>query len=340
MYGPNQVGELIIGNSAAASADLQTFIASAANQSIRVFDDTGAAVAVNVPFKVYQKTAEDASKNLNYEFSDTIDPKYVEKVTLKEYSPEIQKVVKVAGFTGNVLANTTYEVEIRLYNDGGSLSPENFAVIQGFYVTGPSVVGVTDVIIRDGVLSSLQKNLTRRGNSEFVLTTDASPVGFTVTGKYQDVVPGKIIGKQIEFEVTPKVYQNVQDLTQPNQNLGLLTATTTVGNNPGSGTGKYAVNYEWFVKGYKYEVYRTTGYPADFATPYYASIGGFYNTIHIKYYTPRKETSVERQYKVLTILVDKVTNLPASNAATNTILSSIRTAVGTNAVVPANLAVA
>lgn len=339
MYGPNQVGELIIGNTAAASADLQTFIASAADKSIRVFDDTGAAVAAGVNFKVYQKTAGDASKGLNYEFSDTIEPRHVERVTLKEYAPEVQKVVKVAGFTGNVLANTTYEVEIRLYNDGGSLSPENFATIQGFYVTGPSVTGITDVIIRDGVLSSLQKNLTRRGGFEFVLTTDASPVGFTITGKAQTVVPGKIIGKQIEFDVIPKVYQNVQDLTQPNQNLGLLTATTTVGNNPGSGTGKYAVNYEWFVKGYKYEVYRQTGYPADFATPYYASIGGFYNIITVIYYSVRKAVSVERQYKVLSILVDKVTNVPASNAATNTILTSIRTAVGTYAVVPANLAV-
>ena len=340
MFGPNQVGELIIGNAAATETTAQTFIATAADKRLKVLSADGTNVAANVPFKVLQKTAGDAGKGLNYEFSDVINPRYVEKVTLSTYLAETQKAVKIAGFTGNVLANHTYEVEIRLYNDGGSLSPENFAVIQGFYVTGASIAAETATTIRDGVLNSLRKNLIKRGDSEFVLTTDASPLGFTITGKAQAVVPGKIIGKQIEFDAIAKVYQNIQDLTQPQQNLGLLTATVSATANPGSGTGKYAVNYEWFVKGYKYEVYRQTGYPADFATPYYASIAGVYNTIHIKYYQPRVETSVERQYKVLTILIDKVTDTLANNAATNSVLTDIRTAVGTNATVPANLAVA
>ena len=57
------------------------------------------------------------------------------------------------------------------------------------------------------------------------------------------------------------------------------------------------------------------------------------------YFSPRKETSVERQYKVLTILVEKATDTPANNAATNAVLADLRTAIGTLATVPANLAV-
>lgn len=335
MYGPNQVGDVIIGNAVASETTAQAFIATASDKEIKVFSADGTAVAANVPFKVLQSTSGDATKGLNFEFSDVVNPKYVDKVTVKAYAPEVQKVVAVEGFTGNVLANHTYEVEIRL---GSDLSPENFEVIQGFYVTGANITAVTATTIRDGVLSSLRKNLLKRGDSEFVTATQASPLGFTVTGKAQAVVPGKKEGRMIQFDVRAKVYQNIQDLTQAQQNLGLLTTTVTVLPNPGSGTGKYAVNYEWFVKGNKYEVYRTTGYPADFATPYYASLAGLYNIITVIYFTPRNETSVERQYKVLSILIDKGTDSLANNANTNTILTAIRTAVASNAIVPANLA--
>lgn len=335
MFGPNQVGELIIGNSAPASADVQAFITSAADKSIRVFSENGTAAAANVPFKVLQKTAGDSAKGLNYEFSDVVDPKNVEKVTLSTYLAETQK--SVTATVGTATANTTYEIEVRLYNDGGSLSPENFAVIQGYYVTGTSAE--TSTAIRDGLLSSLQKNLVRRGNYELVVAT-SSTNAITITGKFQNVVPGKIIGKQIEFDVQGKSFTNVYDTTQPTYNGGLVTVATTATNNPGWGTAKFAINYEWFVKGYKYEVYRQTGYPADFNTPYYASAAGVYNTIQLKYYSERTDTSVERQYKSLTILVDKVTDTLANNAATNTVLTSIRTAINGNAIVPANLAVA
>jgi len=335
MFGPNQVGELMIGNAAATETTAATFITSADDKELAVVSGTGAAVAANVPFKVLQKASAIPGA---VEFSDIIDPKYVEKVTLSAYAAEVQKSVTVSGFTGNVLANTTYEVEVRLYNDGGSLSPENFAVIQGFYVTGSNIAAETATTIRDGLLSSLRKNLIKRGDSEFVTATIASPIGFSITGKAQTVVPGKKIGKQIEFDVIAKTYPNAYDLTSITQNTGLLTTTVTANNNPGSGTGKWAVNYEWFVKGYKYDPARQVGYPADFATPYYASASGVYNVIHIRYFTPRVETSVERQYKVLTIAIDKVTDTLANNAATNTILTSIRTAVASNATVPSNLA--
>jgi hypothetical protein len=335
MFGPNQVGELLIGNSASTETTIQGFIANAADRALRVFSDTGTAVAANLPFEVFQKTTGDATKGLNYEFSDTVDPRYVERVTVGTYLPETQKRVTCTVATPTV--NTTYEIEVRLYNDGGSLSPENFAIIQGFYVTGSTTETATQV--KDGLVSSLQKNLMKRGNFELsVVSTGAST--FTIEGKFQKVVPGKIIGKQIEFDVLGKSYSNAFDVTLITQNTGLVTVALTTAPNPGNGTAKHAINYEWFVKGYKYEVYRQTGYPADFSTPYYASATGLYNTINIVYYTPRKETSVERQYKVLTIMIDKGTDTLANNAATNAILTSIRTAVGTNAVVPANLPVA
>jgi hypothetical protein len=333
MFGPNQVGELMIGNAAATETTAATFIATADDKELTVVSDSGAAVAANVPFKVLQKAAAAVG---GYEFSDIVDPKYVEKITLSTYLAEVQKSVDVAGFTGNALANTTYEVAIRLYS-GSGLSPENFDTIQGFYVTGSTVETAT--AIRDGLLSSLRKTLIRRGDSEFVTTANASPLGFTIAGKPQTNVPGKKDGRQIEFDVVVKTFPNAFDLTSITQNTGLLTATTTVGNNPGSGTAKWLTNYEWFVKGMKYSPERQVGYPADFATPYYGSSSSVNNVIQIRYYTPRKETIVERQYKVLTIAIDKGTDTLANNAATNTILTRIRTAVASNAIVPANLAV-
>jgi len=334
MYGPNQVGELIIGNAVATETTAKTFIATASDKEIKAVSESGVVIADGLPFKYLQKTGGSAAKGLDYEFSDIIDPALIEKITLKEYAAEVQKVVTAT--VGTAIANTTYEIEVRLYNDGGSLSPENFAIIQGFYVTGSSAE--TTTAIKDGLLLSLQKNLIKRGNFELAVVSTGAGT-FTITGQAQTAVPGKIIGKQIEFDVLGKSFLNAYDTTQPTPNTGLVTVATTTAASPGSGTGKFAVNFEWFIKGMKYEVYRQTGYPADFATPYYASASGIYNTIQIIYYSTRKQTSVERQYKVLTVLVDKVTNVVANNAATNTVLANLRTSVGTRVAVPADLAV-
>ena len=298
MFGPNQVGEVIIGDSYSGSVNVQAFITSAVTGAIQVFSADGLAVAAKKPFKLYQATAGDPLKNLDYEFSDTINPIYVEKITAKNYAAEVQKQVTFTVATAT--PDVTYELEIRLYNDGGSLSPENFAVIQGFYVSNAADTTTT---IRDGLLQSLNYNLIKRGKSEFV-TAAAGANQITVTGKYQDVVPGKIIGKQIEFDALGKSYSNAFSLANISVNLGLLTVATTVQPKFGNGTGKQAVNYEWFVKGYKYDPARQVGYPADFDTPYYADKTAFYDTINIIYYSPRKETSVERQYKVLTIFCE------------------------------------
>ena len=188
--------------------------------------------------------------------------------------------------------------------------------------------------IRDGLKTSLQYNLTERGAGEVALA-DVSTNAISVTGVAQVAVAGKITGRQIEFDVTGKSFDN----TAVNQtNTLLVTVATSATNFPGVGTGKYAVNLEWFTKGYKYDVYRQTGYPADFTerVPMYASAGSTYNVIHIKYKDSRNSPTVEEQKKVLTILVVK-TNL-ASNAATNGVLADLRTVLGAGNV-PADLAV-
>lgn len=335
MFGPNQVGELIVGNAYASQTTVPTFVASAANKEIKVLSKDGTVVTANKPFFLVQKTAGDSAKGLNYEFSDKLDPQYVDKVTLQPYLAEVGKAVKVDGFAvgGVVAAKRTYQVEIRVENQ---LSPENFEVISGYYVTGEVLGSDTATTVRDGVLSSLNKNLGRRGNGEFIATADTT--GILVTEKIQSNIPGKIDGRKLLFTVTGKVFDNVSN--GYNSNLGLLTSTQTVAPVWGNGTGKFATNFEWFVKGYKYDADRWLGYPADFMerTPFYTSKTGIYNVIQIKYYSPRNETIQERQYKVLTILVEKAADTNPNNAATNSVLADLRTALGT-AKVPANLAV-
>lgn len=334
IYGHNQVGELIIGNAVASETTIATFIATASDQEIKVLSADGTAPAAGDDFKVLQKTAGSAAKGLNYEFSDIVKVGKVDSCTVVTYLAETLKQVTVDGFTGNVVANTTYSVDIRITNDGGSLSPENFVTIPGYYVTGASVVGITDQIIQDGIIASLNYNLARRGGFEVTVATVNADT-FTVTGQAQTAVPGKIIGKQIEFDVVAKQFLNTS-LTH--ENLGLLGTTINAVNNPGRATGKYAVNLEWFNKGYKYEVYRQTGYPADFASPSYASAAGIYNAIHLKYYDDRISPGLEKQYKLLTILVDKGTDTLANNANTNLVLDDLTTIL-TSAIVPANLPV-
>jgi len=336
MFAPNQVGELIVGNAVATETTVPTFIATASDKEIKLLSKDGTAPTEGKPFYFLQKTAGDSSKNLNYEFSDKINPRYVEKITCKAYLADVMKAVKIDGFAvaGVVAAQRTYEVEIRVENQ---LSPENFEQIVGYYVTGEVIGSDTATTVRDGVLASLNKNLARRGNSEFTAVADGT--GILITEKAQLNVPGKIAGRRLIFTATGKVFNNVSN--GYNSNLGLLTSTQTVAPVFGNGTGKFATNFEWFVKGYKYDADRLTGYPADFGdrTPYYTTKTGVYNTIQIKYYEPRNETSVERQYKVLTILVDKVTDTLANNAATNSVLADLRTVMIDDTLVPADLAV-
>jgi len=330
VFGPNQVEEPIIGNAYATETTVATFIASASDKEIKVLSADGSAPASGENFKVLQKTAGSAAKGLNYEFSDVVKADKVDKVILATYLAATEKAIVFSSFPTPV-ANTNYAIEIRLYNDGGTLSPENFATIPGYYVTGATAPTVAALIA--GLADSLSANLTKRGGGEISVTYDATTL--TLTGLAQTVVPGKITGRQIEFDATSKVIA-IGSVTGENTSTIAKAVTQS---NPGRGTGNYAVNLEWFAKGYKYEVYRQTGYPADFNTPYYASIAGVYNVIHIKYYDDRISPTVEKQPKVLTILIDKVTDTLANNASTNSVLADLTTILGASKV-PAALPVA
>ena len=306
--GRNPIEDLLIGNAAATETTSDAFVASASDKELKVLSADGTAPASGKDFKVFQKTAD------GIEYSGVIIPSKVEKVVVAEYAPEVQKEVTVSGFTGSAAADTTYIVEARLFTDGGDLSPENFSVVSGYYVSGASVPSDADV--QAGIIESLNNNLKLRGDNELVVAVvDAD--SFTITGKFQSVVPGRNIGKQVDFEVAAKVYDNVS-LT--NDNLGTLSAAVTQVGSTGSGTGKYAVNREWFIKGFKYEVFREVSYPANFNTPYYADPNGQYNVIHIRYYDDRESPGIEKQSKVLSILVD------GAVAGVNAILADLRTA--------------
>lgn len=334
MFSPNQVGELLIGNAAATETTVATFIATAPDKRLKVLSKDGGNVGVGKPFYVLQKATGIPG---GLEFSDKVDPRSIDKITVKTYEAEVLGSFKIDGFAvaGTVAAKRTYEIEIRVENQ---LSSENFDVIAGYYVTGQVLGSDTATTVRDGLLKSLNKNLLLRGDKEFTAVADGT--GISITEKFQNNRPGKIEGRKLLFTIRGKVFENVP--TNGNSsNLELLTVTLVTDAKPGNGTGKWATNYEYFTKGVKYDPTRDFGYPANFGdiTPYYASKLGIYNTIQIKYFAPRTETSVERQYKVLTIILDKVTNTLANNAATNLVLADIRTAVGTFATVPADLAV-
>ena len=334
MITPNQVGEILIGNAVATETTVPTFIASASDKELKVLSKDGTDVAAKKPFYILQKA--DAIPG-GFEFSDKVDPKYVEKVTCTTYSAEVLGSYKVDGFNtaGVVAAKRTYEVEIRLEDQ---LSPENFTTIQGYYVTGQVLGSDTATTVRDGVLLSLNKNLSNRGANEF--TAVANGTGILITEKYQPNRVGRDTGRKLRFTIKGKVFENVP--TNDNgSNLNLLTTTQITAPYIGTGTGKWVTNAEYVLKGFKYDPSREYGYPANFGnlTPTYASKSGVYNLIHIKHYVPNTSVGVERQYKVLTIAVDKGADTLANNANTNAILTSIRTAVDTYATVPANLPV-
>lgn len=334
MFGPNQVGELIVGNAVASQTTVATFVSSALDKQVKVLSKDGTIVTAGKPFHLLQSTSGNAAKGLNFEFSDKIDPRYIDKITLKAYEPEVLKVVKVDGFAvaGTVAVQRTYEIEIRLEDE---LSPENFTTIPGYYVTGEVIGSDTATTVRDGIIASINKNLARRGNSEF--TVAANGTGISVTEKYQENQPGKIDGRKLGFSVVGRVFNNISN--GYNSNLGLLTSVILTAGKTGNGTGKFATNYEYFVKGMKYDPANAFNFLTQFAVPFYASKTGVYNTIQIKYYGAINNVITERQYKVLTILIDKGVDTLANNANTNSVLADIRTAVGSLAVVPGNLAV-
>ncbi len=340
VFAPNQVGELIVGNAVASETTASTFISSATDREIKVLSKDGTAPATGDPFYVLQKTNGNAAKNLNYEFSDVVQSDKVVTVTLGAHQAAEARVITVTGFTATPRANTTYEVLIRLYDDGGALSTENFRIIPGFYVTGDDITGVTNATIVNGIVTALNQNQRLEGDDNFVFA-NVGDNSITITEQLKASDPARDIADPVAFDVQAYVRSNnANPVTGNPQNYGGLTVTVTTAGNVGVGTGKGIANYEWFTKGYKYEVYRQTGYPADFQTPYYAQDQTkAYNVINISYYSENVVSGVERQYKSLSIAVEVTAGTPATNAATNSVLADLRTVLG-SANVPADLAVA
>lgn len=338
VFGPNQVGELIVGNAVAAETTVATFITSATDKEIKVLSKNGGAPASGVPFNILQKTSGDSAKNLNYEFTDVVKPGQVNSVTLAAYSAAVAKVVTVSGFTVAPRTNTTYEVLIRITEDGGALSTENFRVIQGFYVTGNSVTSVTNDVIMDGIISNINKSQEKEGSGNFTLARVGTTITVTEVLKASD--PARDIADPIQFDVQAYIKSNVVSIGANFLNYEDLTVAVTTAQSVGVGTGKGIANYEWFTKGYKYEVYRDTGYPANFNTPYYAQDQALtYNVISINHYSENVAVGVERQPKSITIAVGFTVGDVATNAATNAVLADLRTVLGAGNV-PADLAVA
>lgn len=318
-----QVEELIIGNALSTETTVSDFIASAANKELGVFSVDGTAVAEGKPFKFLQKTASDAVAN-GFEFSEKIYPDKIERITVVKYAPEVQRKVTLDNL-GTPESDMTYVAEIRFYNPMSVQSTENFDIISGYHVTG-SNTSDTEEDVYEALAETLNKTLAYRGGHEFTVT--ASAAGLVIEGKEQIAVPGKDEGRMVQFEVIGKSFDNLSSI---GENTRAFTSTVTTAGSKGKGTGKYAVNKEWFTKGFKYDIYRETAYPANFTPPYYASQGETYNVIHIHHFDDRISPGVERQYKTVTILIEG-----ADQAVTNAVLGEIRTAVN-NAKVPADL---
>lgn len=337
VFGPKQTAEMFIGDAVATETNTTDFIASASDGELKAVGAYGGAVAAGEKFKILQKTASSEAKS-GIEFSGVIDPSKVDYVTVKRYQAEIQKSVTVSGFTGTVQADATYEVFVRIYNEGGTLSPENFVQIQGSYVTDRTGSDAwADVIA--GIVDNINDQMSLRGTAEVVAVGNADNI--VITGLAQPVVAGKITGKQIEFDVIAKVLSNVADPTRVDYSDALSVAVTQV-NVWGTGSYKDAVNYEWFVKGYDYDYHRQAGYPNDFTerTPFYADPAGEYNIIAISHYKGSEAVSEERQFTTTSIFIneDQDAALAADQVVnTNAMLADLRTAIGADKV-PADLA--
>tara|TARA_R110002050_G_scaffold90229_1_gene189932 strand:- start:20 stop:1042 length:1023 start_codon:yes stop_codon:yes gene_type:complete len=335
VFGPNQVGEVAIGNAVAAETGLSTFISGASDKELQVVDASGAAdIAAGKAFKVMQASAGSIG---GYEFSDEVDPSKIESITVAEYTAELGKSVQV-DIDATVKTNATYEVMIKLRQPAGSVSIEDFEIIAGSFVVNGDAPsgGATDV--KDGIVASLNAALFKldpAGKLLAVVSVDGDSL--SITGLVQAGSADKDAGEPVDFMVIAKCVSNTID---PVTSLyavysDALTAATTQEANPGNGTGKLVSNYEWFVKGSKYSAYRTIGYPANFDTPYQADRSAKYNVIDIAYFSERGATLVERQHKVLSIAVEDADGGLADNAATNDVLARLRTIAP--AVTPADL---
>lgn len=301
VFGPQNAGDLLVGSTYGASANTLAFINSAADKAIQVFSGDDTALAAGKPFKVLQKAS---SAKAGFEFSEIIDPKSINYVKFSPYEAPVQRSLRVEGFTGAPRANVTYEVFIRLYNDGGTNSVENFRMIPAFYTTPADVTGLTFTTILNSLLSDLGKTLAKEGSSLFSLSVDTGNGYFIVTGNNRSFVLGKKDGTPVQFELQAAVRSNGSPTVYSGTRYDDLTVVTNVIGSAGVGTGTQAANLEWFYKGYKYSRYRGIENPSDFPQVYQVDPAKSYHVGVISYYKERSYTNVEKQHRLLYILVE------------------------------------
>jgi len=335
VFGPNQVGELMIGDAVAAETGLSTFISGAADKELQVVAANGAAdVAEGSNFKVLQKSANSVG---GYEYSDEVPAANIESITVSEYREEVGKKVQVDVGTA-VKTDATYEVIIKWRQYSGSVSVEDYLNVFGSFVVGNSAPAGGATAVKDGLIASLKASLAKLDptGSLFAIASEDTD-SLSIEGLIQAGSADKDNGEPLDFLVIVKCVSNTID---PATSLYAIYEDAIAVKDlqaayPGLGTGKLVSNYEWFVKGSKYSAYRTVGYPANFDTPYQADRSGKYNVIDIKYFSQRNATLVERQYKILSIAVE-CDGTPAGNAETNDVLA--RLGVIAPGLVPSNLA--
>lgn len=301
VFGPQNAGDLLVGSTYGSASDVVDFINNGTDKEVQVLSGDDTSLAAGKPFKVLQKSA---SSKAGFEYSEIIDPKSINYVKAEAYSAPTQRVLRVEGFSGTVRANATYEVFIRLYNDGGTNSVENFRMIPAFYVTKADVTGVTFTTILNGLKADLEKTLAKESNNLFTISVDAGNGYFIVSGNNKAFVLGKKDGKPAEFDLQAVVRSNGDATNLSGARFDDLSITTVAPGNPGVGTGVQCANLEWFYKGYKYSRYREQAYPSNFPQLYQVDPASQYHVVVISYFKERAYTNVEKQHRLLYILVE------------------------------------
>ena len=323
VFGPNHSGDLLVGSAYGTSTDSVDFIQNAADGEVQAFASNDSALAEGVPFKILQKSA---SAVAGIEFSEVIDPKSINHIAATAYSAPVQRSIQVEGFTGTVRDNVTYEVFVRLYNDGGTLSPENFRIIPAFYVTPQDASTLTFTDVLNGLKENLDKTLAKEGSNLFTTSVDTGNGYFIVEGNNRSFVLGKKDGRPVEFDLTASVRDNGSKDVLSGARYEDLEVVVTEPGNPGSGTGVQAANLEWFYKGYKYSRYRNIAEPASFNTPYEVDASNNYAVVILSYYKERSYVNVEKQHRVLYVLFEVATSI--DNAAVNSFIADLETVSG------------
>lgn len=326
VIGANQVGHILIGSTYHGDSDISDFIANADNKALQVVSKDSATLQEG-PFQILQKASDLAS---GFKYSEIINPAKIEKLTVQAYTAPSSRQIKVTGFSGTVRGNVTYQVFIRLLNDGGTLSPENFRFINGFYVTPQDATGITFADVLAGLKASLDGALSREYNTSFTVTTNASEL-IVEAGNSQFVL-GVKDGRPVEFDLQAGVRDNGGDNTVSDTRYNDLSVELVQAGSAGSGTGNAVANLEWCRVGEEGNKYRLVGYPANFREIYHADPSSTYHIVNISYFEDRKSTIVERQYRVLQIAVQNADQDGAGAGtvftAVNALIADINTVTG------------